>query len=381
MKRSKKNKILLCLFFISCFVLVVLSSILFIKIFQKRKIEVLLENDLTAEVSSTVMVQSFLKEVKNGTIESQDEKLDTSTIGEKDITILLRDKRGNIEKYSFRVSVIDTTKPTITAQDNINVYVGTDLDLLKVVQVEDNSQEDIVPYIKGEYDLQTVGKYSLQYVAIDSSFNEATFDFTVNVIEKPYNETNYTFTTSNGFLGEVKNGETYIDGILIVNKTFSIPSTYGNGLTSDTQDAFDKMAADASSLGLNLYISSGYRSYNTQVSTYNYFVNRDGQAAADTYSARAGHSEHQTGLAFDLNSISDDFTSTPEGKWVQDNCYRYGLILRYPKGKDDITGYKHESWHLRYVGEELANKLYNNGDWITLEEYFGIDSKYQESNV
>ena len=64
------------------------------------------------------------------------------------------------------------------------------------------------------------------------------------------------------------------------------------------------------------------------------------------------------------------------GKWVHDNCYRYGLILRYPKGKTNITGYIHESWHLRYVGVELATKLYNDGNWITLEEYFGVDSKY-----
>ena len=136
------------------------------------------------------------------------------------------------------------------------------------------------------------------------------------------------------------------------------------------------MDADATSLGLNLYISSGYRSYYDQKYIYNNYVSRDGKEKADTYSARAGHSEHQTGLAFDLNSIDDSFTNTPEGKWVHDNCHKYGLILRYPKGKDNITGYMHESWHLRYVGIDLATKLYNNGDWITLEEYFGIDSKY-----
>lgn len=136
------------------------------------------------------------------------------------------------------------------------------------------------------------------------------------------------------------------------------------------------MNADAISLGLNLVISSGYRSYYDQRYIYNNYVAIDGQANADTYSARAGHSEHQTGLAFDLNSIDDSFTNTPEGQWVHHNCYKYGLILRYPKGKDHITGYMHESWHLRYVGTELASKLYNNGDWITLEEYFGIDSKY-----
>lgn len=182
-----------------------------------------------------------------------------------------------------------------------------------------------------------------------------------------------------------------IDGILIVNKSYPLPKDYvptntykdATGLNYCTtcidKDAYEKykeMKADATALGLNIWIQSGYRSYNLQESLYNKYVNRDGKVAADTYSARPGHSEHQTGLAFDLNSISDDFQYTNEGKWVNNNCYKYGYILRYPKGKEHITGYKYEAWHLRYVGEELATKLYNNGEWITLEEHFNLTSTY-----
>jgi len=181
---------------------------------------------------------------------------------------------------------------------------------------------------------------------------------------------------------------TYIDGILIVNKTYSLPESYmpanaqgynrcNECLTQETMAAFKEMKADAQVVGLNLYLSSGYRSYSYQKGLYNNYVSRDGKVAADTYSARPGHSEHQTGLAFDLNTIDDSFANTEEGKWVQDNCHRYGLILRYPKGKEEITGYKYESWHLRYVGKELAQKLYNDGNWITLEEHFGITSQYE----
>ncbi len=184
------------------------------------------------------------------------------------------------------------------------------------------------------------------------------------------------------------NGITYIDGILIVNKTYALPSDYRPSnsadyqycttcLTQETMNAFYEMQADAGALGLNLYISSGFRSYSYQENLYNNYVYQDGQEAADTYSARPGHSEHQTGLAFDLNTIDDSFAYTEEGKWVADNCYRYGLILRYPKGKEQETGYQYESWHLRYVGKELAQKLYNNGNWITLEEHFNITSIYQ----
>ena len=184
------------------------------------------------------------------------------------------------------------------------------------------------------------------------------------------------YLTSKGYTLKIENGIAYIDDHVIVNKTYSLPDDYGSNLTSEVKQAFNKMNADAISLGLNLWIQSGYRSYTKQNSIYNNYVSRDGQENADTYSARPGHSEHQTGLAFDLNTIDDSFTYTDEGKWVTNNCYRFGFILRYPKGKDNITGYMHESWHLRYVGEELAEKLYNNGDWITIEEYYGLSSTY-----
>lgn len=187
---------------------------------------------------------------------------------------------------------------------------------------------------------------------------------------------------------ETIDGVTYVDGIMIVNKTYSLPKSFrapnSDGyefcttcLTQETLDAFNEMQADASALGLNLYISSGFRSYTYQENLYNNYVAQDGMEAADTYSARPGHSEHQTGLAFDLNTIDDSFAYTPEGKWVHDNCQKYGLILRYPKGKENLTGYQYESWHLRYVGKELAEKLYNNGEWITLEEYYNLTSTYE----
>ena len=138
------------------------------------------------------------------------------------------------------------------------------------------------------------------------------------------------------------------------------------------------LAAKEDNPDLKIWIQSGYRSYNYQVRLYNDYVRSDGKVAADTYSSRPGYSEHQTGLSFDLNSVSDEFTNTPEGIWINNNCYKFGFIIRFPLNKENYTGYKYESWHLRYVGEELAAKLYNGGDWISLEEYFGITSKYED---
>ncbi len=197
-------------------------------------------------------------------------------------------------------------------------------------------------------------------------------------------------TTSKGFKIQEINGATYIDGVLIANKTYALPQDFiptnpdqpvnadrsSTCLDKTLMSAWNTMLKDATSKGLNIYIASGYRSYNYQVNVYNRYVKSDGVALADTYSSRPGNSEHQTGLCFDLNSIEDSFQYTNEGKWVNDNCYKYGFCIRFPKGKDSYTGYQYESWHLRYVGVDLATKLYNNGDWLSLEEYFGITSEY-----
>ena len=201
-------------------------------------------------------------------------------------------------------------------------------------------------------------------------------------------------TTSKGFKITEINGVTYIDDVMMVNKTYSLPSDYmpvdtvesPEGKTNTCNKCINKIAyksflnmqADAKALGLNIYIASGYRPYVSQNKIYNNYIKRDGKKAADTYSARPGYSEHQSSYAFDLNSINDSFAKTDEGKWVNNNAYLYGFIIRFPKGKSDYTGYKYESWHLRYVGYELAKKLYNDGNWLSLEEYFGVDSKYQD---
>lgn len=201
---------------------------------------------------------------------------------------------------------------------------------------------------------------------------------TVKVEKKEQSKKDNTLRTSKGFEIVNKDGVTYIDDTLIVNKTYSLPDTYGNGLEEDVLSSFKEMQADAEAINLNIYIASGFRSYQTQVNLYNRYVKRDGKEAADTYSARPGYSEHQSGLSFDLNSINSSFTNTKEGKWVNDNCYLYGFAIRFPKGKESSTGYKYESWHLRYVGKDLAKKLYNDGDWLSLEEYFGVESKYKD---
>lgn len=155
-----------------------------------------------------------------------------------------------------------------------------------------------------------------------------------------------------------------------------ITNTYSRPLRAAAAAALDRLAADASAAGIWLTVASAYRSYDTQVATYNGFVARDGQAVADTYSARPGYSEHQTGLAVDLDDgqgclVSTCFADLPAGQWLAANAWQYGFILRYPNGGQPITGYMFEPWHYRYVGIEVATAMHNSGI-TTLEEFFGL---------
>jgi len=174
----------------------------------------------------------------------------------------------------------------------------------------------------------------------------------------------------------VKNGITYVNGILIANKSYSLPSNYNPGaILPEVMSAYNQIQSDGYKAGLNYWITSGYRSYSYQSMLYNNYAARDGYAKADTYSARPGYSEHQTGLAMDVNVAGDSFGYTPESKWLAANCWKYGFIVRYPKGKQNITGYKYEPWHIRYLGKQLAKEVYDSG--LSLEEFLCIDSKYK----
>ena len=147
-----------------------------------------------------------------------------------------------------------------------------------------------------------------------------------------------------------------------------------NQLRSAACQALKELFTAAEEEGYELHARSGYRSYYTQASLYSSYVDNYGRAAADMYSAKPGRSEHQTGLSIDITcqalnyKLDTTFAETEEGKWVAENAHTYGYIIRYPKGKEEITGYAYEPWHIRYLGTELAEKIYESG--LTMEEYF-----------
>ena len=187
----------------------------------------------------------------------------------------------------------------------------------------------------------------------------------------------------------------YESDMILVNKEYALPSdyvpsdlsypdvAYAQGVAEskkqmreDAARALEKMFAAALEDEIELLAISGYRSYWTQRNIYEKRLQEMGEDHVSKYNARPGHSEHQTGLAYDVNSLEYSFGDTAEGIWLAENCHLYGFIIRYPQGKEEITGYNYEPWHIRYLGVETATAVYESG--LTLEEYLGITSEYAE---
>ncbi len=183
--------------------------------------------------------------------------------------------------------------------------------------------------------------------------------------------------------------------LIVANKKHKLPDGYVPSdlveITSvpkqDRQEMMRQEAANAlvamfdaaSQQGVQLYLTSAYRSYDYQVDVYNGYVAQSGQAYADSISSRPGYSDHQTGLACDLGQtdmedmLDQTFINTAAGQWLYQHAHEYGFILRYPQGKEAITGYEYEPWHYRYVGVDTANAMYSISPDETMEEYFHIE--------
>ena len=173
---------------------------------------------------------------------------------------------------------------------------------------------------------------------------------------------------------------------VLVNKNYQLPKDYmpkdlekvdisyafeDKHLRKPAKEAFEKLAMDAKKEGYQIVLVSDYRSYHYQQDLYDDYVKTSGKNYADRCSARPGHSEHQTGLALDVMGSNGDynlFRDTKEFEWMQKHAHEYGFILRYPEDGYDITGFKYEPWHYRYVGIDLANQLHQEN--MTLDEYY-----------
>ena len=165
-------------------------------------------------------------------------------------------------------------------------------------------------------------------------------------------------------------------GIIIANKGYGMSSNFAPGENPEARAQLNSFVAAAKASGHQAKMFSGYRSYAYQITLHNRYVANDGRVSAETYSARPGFSEHQTGLVFDVGvggmTTSRSIGTHPGGIWMAQHAHRFGFVLSYPEGKDTITGYTYEPWHFRFIGIDMATKVYNSG--LTLDEYLGTIS-------
>ena len=246
---------------------------------------------------------------------------------------------------------------------------------------DNNGQDDLTWY---HADKQSDGSYKVHVDKASHKGDAGTYSVHLYYIldgKRTYiTETTATVpqATESHVRGELTNNGSYYsvrgkyDDIIIVNKKHGLSKDYNPGENPTAKAAFIRLRDDMINQGLNVGRSySGFRSYDYQKTLYDNYVSRDGQAAADRYSARPGFSEHQTGLVFDLTDKSGNLLEDARAsQWLKDNAHNYGFIVRFQAGKEASTGYMPEAWHIRYVGKE-AKDIHDSG--LSLEEYFGIE--------
>lgn len=220
-------------------------------------------------------------------------------------------------------------------------------------------------------------KYQERYISYYEKNNKLTPKEIVTYVNIGLDQPYYTNVKKASNLNKTTilvNKYNYLSENYIPNNLEELDEAYsikGMKLVKDAKNAFEALSQDASLNNLTIKAMSTYRSYSYQNNLYNNYVKADGEEEANKYSAKPGYSEHQTGLAIDVYNEKLPYTrfeETDEFKWMQENAYKYGFILRYPKDKENITGYSYESWHYRYVGFEIAEYITKNN--LTFDEYY-----------
>ena len=295
-----------------------------------------------------------------------------------------------------KATVPQSTESQVTGKLTINNQTSNGFDVVvtnvsgggkevKEVRVpiwsDKNGQDDLTWY---HADKQSDGSYKVHVDTASHKGDAGTYSvhlyYMLNGKRTYITETKATVpqSTEAQVTGKLTNNGSYYsvrgkyDDIIIVNKKHGLSKDYNPGENPTAKAAFIRLRDDMINQGLNVGRSySGFRSYNYQKTLYDNYVSRDGQAAADRYSARPGYSEHQTGLVFDLTDKSGNLLEDSRAsQWLKDNAHNYGFIVRFQAGKEASTGYVPEAWHIRYVGKE-AKDIHDSG--LSLEEYFGIE--------
>lgn len=345
------------------------------------------------------------------------DKIGYNNIEIVEINKLTKSEIDTISKYDYNSNLIYIIKSENYNPNKLDLYMKytlkyKDVDYLKVFELVNNDNfkekkiDEYIELLRKYESVNGVINYINNYKNKDVELNETTLslinekyfiDEYLDRYIKYYNSNkNLEFSDIIARVNSNIDYEFYTDSnkadtskgmYTLVNKYYYLDSDFESEdiistepkysrdtakLNKTAYENFVKMADAASNEGLTIKITTAYRNYNFQSILYNNYVKSDGVKAADTYSARPGYSEHQLGYSTDLtngkNVSFENFEKTDEFKWLQDNAYKYGFILRFPKGKEYLTGYQYESWHYRYVGVDIATYIHENN--ITYEEYY-----------
>lgn len=371
-KRKKNNKKKVLILIIIIILILFLIYILLPKNYgyKKETIEVFKENDLYEQIKDKKIYSKTLEEAINQNSFNKEyflEYLDIKYIDDKDfisnINKLLnlgyssKDINAIYEKVPNSVSIISTSKYN---KDIINIM---NLSYFKIDNLKRYLDYDIME-VKSIYDISNIKK--------DFNYEDVVTYVNANLDKEYYSSDNLISNEDASKIDVLVNKYHKLDENYEPSDLTIINSKYASGtqkLRKEAQIKFEEMASDMAKDNLKIYAGSTYRSFTYQKGLYDRYVKKDGFAAAETYSARSGYSEHQLGLAVDIVGGKWDYLSEKdkEYNYLIKNSYKYGFILRYPRGSEYITGYMFEDWHFRYLGVELATKVFNSG--LTYDEY------------
>lgn len=259
--------------------------------------------------------------------------------------------------------------------DSINIILkyDYDMDLTNYLKLEYFKENNLDRYLAFKFNDNKFSTSSYQDKFDEDNLTYEDIVTYVNVdLDKNYYDDAKEITDTNNLLILV-NKYNSLNKDFVPDDLERIQSKYADGtqkLRKEAKEKFEEMCDYLETINLHLIANSAYRSYTDQEELYNEYVTIRGKYNADISSARPGYSEHETGLAVDVGSKNSNiFANSEEYKWMKDNSYKYGFILRYPKGKEYIMGYMFESWHYRYVGVDIATYIHDND--LIFEEYIG----------
>lgn len=371
-KRKKNNKKMILILII---VIILILSLVYILMpknygYNKKAIEVFKENDLYEQIKDKKIYSKTLEEAINQNSFNKEyflEYLDIKYIDDKNFISNIN-KLLNLGYSSKDINAIYEKIP-----NSVNIIIDSkyNKDIINIMNLSYFKIDNLKRYL--DYDIMEIKSiYDISNIKKDFNYEDVVTYVNANLDKEYYSSDNLISNEDASKIDVLVNKYHKLDENYEPSDLTIIDSKYASGtqkLRKEAQIKFEEMASDMAKENLKIYAGSTYRSYTYQKGLYDRYVKKDGFAAAETYSARSGYSEHQLGLAVDIVNDKWDYLSEndKEYDYLVKNSYKYGFILRYPRCSEYITGYMFEDWHFRYLGIELATKVFNSG--LTYDEY------------